>query len=187
MRGLSRIPSRTAGPAASAAAAAQASSSPDPVLLPPSDPVPGTTGAGLLQAPTEGHKAEALPARAEMSSSSDSEDFYQQRAARVEVLMNTPPMAVTEAQASTDGVGSSAAAPTTSSVAADGASLAEKAIAALPPNLQEMAKDPKRKAKSSDPRWKYGFMPDPLKKETIQCIFCNKKVHSRIKRFKQHD
>ncbi|KAJ1262284.1 hypothetical protein BS78_09G094500 [Paspalum vaginatum] len=89
-----------------------------------------------------------------MSSSSDSEDFYQQRAARVEVLMNTPPMAVTEAQASTDGVGSSAAAPTASSVAADGASLAEKAIAALPPNLQEMAKDPKRKAKSSDPRWK---------------------------------
>ncbi|KAJ1284460.1 hypothetical protein BS78_03G205900 [Paspalum vaginatum] len=29
-------------------------------------------------------------------------------------------------------------------------------------------------------------MPDPLKKETIQCIFCNKKVHSGIKRFKQH-
>ncbi|WVZ50616.1 hypothetical protein U9M48_001855 [Paspalum notatum var. saurae] len=115
--------------------------------------------------------------------SSSSEDSNQQRAARVEVLMPTPPLI----EAETDGVGSSAAsAPTASSVAADGAFLAEKAIAALPPNLQEMAKDPKRKAKSSDPGWKYGFIPDPQKKETIQCILCKKKVHSGIKRFKQH-
>ncbi|CAD6264128.1 unnamed protein product [Miscanthus lutarioriparius] len=49
-----------------------------------------------------------------------------------------------------------------------------------------MAEDKKMKAKSSDPRWKYGFWPDIGKKEFIQCIFCKKVVPSGIKRFKQH-
>ncbi|KAG2572458.1 hypothetical protein PVAP13_7KG180555 [Panicum virgatum] len=49
-----------------------------------------------------------------------------------------------------------------------------------------MAQDPKRKARSSDPGWKYGFWPDVLKKEMVQCIFCKKVVPAGIKRFKQH-
>ena len=39
----------------------------------------------------------------------------------------------------------------------DALSLAEKAIAALPPELRDQAVDPKRKARSSDPGWKYGW------------------------------
>jgi hypothetical protein len=41
--------------------------------------------------------------------------------------------------------------PSASSAPADGSSLAEKAIAKLPPKIAEQAKDPKRKAKSKDP------------------------------------
>jgi hypothetical protein len=52
--------------------------------------------------------------------------------------------------------------------------------------MAQMGKDPKRKAQSSDPRWKYGFRPDPAK-EMIQCTFCKKTVPAGIKRFKQHN
>lgn len=83
-----------------------------------------------------------------------------QRAARVEVIM--PPV-------NEDATGSSATA-TASSATPECRSLVEKATASLPPDLQPMAVDPKRKAKSSDPGWKYGFWPDPLKKDSVQCI-----------------
>ena len=73
-----------------------------------------------------------------------------------------------------------------SSAAPTEASLIAQAIAKLPPDLAAMAEDKKRKAKSSDPGWKYGFWPDIGKKEFIQCIFCKKVVPSGIKRFKQH-
>ena len=90
-----------------------------------------------------------------------------------------------ENEAGATGTGSSVA-ETACSAAPDGQSLAAKAIAALPPDLAEMAQDPKRKARSSDPGWKYGFWPDVLKKEMVQCIFCKKVVPAGIKRFKQH-
>jgi hypothetical protein len=80
----------------------------------------------------------------------------------------------------------SSSAASASSVTQDVASLIEKAIAKLPPDLAEQAKDVKRKARSSDPGWKYGWWPDPAKKEFVQCIFCRKVVPSGIKRFKQH-
>jgi hypothetical protein len=80
----------------------------------------------------------------------------------------------------------SAGAGSASSVAPDVSSLIEKAIAALPPELAEQAKDPKRKAQSQDPGWKYGWWTDPTKKEFIQCIFCKKVVPTGIGRFKMH-
>ena len=80
----------------------------------------------------------------------------------------------------------SGGAASASSAAPTEASLIAQAIAKLPPDLAAMAEDKKMKAKSSDPRWKYGFWPDIGKKEFIQCIFCKKVVPSGIKRFKQH-
>jgi len=100
------------------------------------------------------------------------------------VIMPPPPQ--NEAVANEAGATGSSAAETASSATPDGQSIVEKAIAELPPNLAEMAKDPKRKAKSRDPGWKYGFWPDSLKKEMVQCIFCKKVVPAGIKRFKQH-
>jgi hypothetical protein len=73
-----------------------------------------------------------------------------------------------------------------SSDVAVGSSIQDKAIAALPTEMAEMAKDTKRKARSSDPGWKYGFWLDIAKKEMVQCIFCQKVVPAGIKRFKQH-
>lgn len=75
---------------------------------------------------------------------------------------------------------------TASSATLDAASIVEKAIAKLPPDLAAEAIDPKRKAKSQDPGWKYGWWPDPTKKEYVKCIFCEKLIPSGIKRFKQH-
>jgi hypothetical protein len=72
------------------------------------------------------------------------------------------------------------------SATADSKSLVEKAIAALPPELSAQATDPKRKARSQDPRWKFGWWPDTTKKDLVQCIFCSKIVPSGIKRFKQY-
>jgi hypothetical protein len=46
--------------------------------------------------------------------------------------------------------------------------------------------DSKRKARSQDPGWKYGWWPDPVNKDFVQCIFCMKVVPAGIKRFKQH-
>jgi len=82
--------------------------------------------------------------------------------------------------ASTGIVGSS------SSTAPDSAAYAEKAIAKLPPHLAAEAVDPKRKAKSKDPGWKFGWWPDPTKKDFVKCIFCQKTIPAGIKRFKQH-
>lgn len=82
--------------------------------------------------------------------------------------------------------GSTGAGGTASSVAPDDASLTEKAIAALPPALAAQAVDSKRKARSQDPGWNYGWWPDPTKKDFVQCIFCQKIVPAGIKRFKQH-
>jgi hypothetical protein len=61
----------------------------------------------------------------------------------------------------------SVGASSTFSAALDVSSLVEKAIAALPLELAEQAKDPKRKAQSQDPGWKYGWWPDPTKKKFI--------------------
>ncbi|XP_074349345.1 zinc finger BED domain-containing protein RICESLEEPER 2-like [Apium graveolens] len=43
--------------------------------------------------------------------------------------------------------------------------------------------DPKRKANSADPGWKYGYWPI---KECIECVFCGKQVKQGINRLKQH-
>jgi hypothetical protein len=72
------------------------------------------------------------------------------------------------------------------SAAADAATLAERAILALSPELAADVVDPKRKARSQDPGWNYGWWPDPTKKDFMQCIFCMKVVPAGIKRFKQH-
>ncbi|WOH04149.1 hypothetical protein DCAR_0623557 [Daucus carota subsp. sativus] len=47
-------------------------------------------------------------------------------------------------------------------------------------------KDPKRKAKSTDPGWKYGFWPDLNNKNVVQCNLCKKNVCSGVRRLKQH-
>ncbi|KAL6524933.1 hypothetical protein OROMI_030526 [Orobanche minor] len=47
-------------------------------------------------------------------------------------------------------------------------------------------KDPKRKAKSSDPGWKYGFWPDLNNKNVVQCNLCHKNVCLGVRRLKQH-
>jgi hypothetical protein len=61
-----------------------------------------------------------------------------------------------------------------SSDVAVGSSIKDKAIAVLPTEMAEMAKDTKRKARSSDPGWKYGFWPDIAKKEMVRCFFAKK-------------
>jgi hypothetical protein len=66
-----------------------------------------------------------------------------QRAANVEVIMLEPQMP--------EIVGSVDSATSASSTAADAATLAERAISALPPELAADAVDPKRKARSQDP------------------------------------
>jgi hypothetical protein len=101
-----------------------------------------------------------------------------QRAANVEVIMLEPQMP--------EIVGSVDSATSASSAAADAATLAERAISALPLELAADVVDPKRKARSQDPVWKYGWWPDPTKKDFLQCIFCMKVVPAGIKRFKQH-
>lgn len=48
------------------------------------------------------------------------------------------------------------------------------------------SKDPARKAKSSDPAWKFGFWPDLSVKDVVQCSLYGKKMHSGVRRLKQH-
>lgn len=91
-----------------------------------------------------------------------------------------PPMNATASSAASGGAASA------SSAAPDASALAEKAIAALLADLAAEDIDPKRKARSQDPGWKYGWWPDPMKKDFVRCIFCKKVIPSRIKRFKQH-
>jgi hypothetical protein len=112
-------------------------------------------------------------------------EWLRQRAATVEVIMPDPHVQP-EHEVEVEIVGSTDPAPSASLVAADSASLAEKAISALPADLAAQAIDPKRKARSQDPGWKFGWWPDPIKKDFVQCIFCMKVIPLGIKRFKQH-
>ncbi|XP_043693373.1 uncharacterized protein LOC122643867 [Telopea speciosissima] len=48
------------------------------------------------------------------------------------------------------------------------------------------SKDPKRKAKSNDPGWKYGFWPNLEDKNCVKCILCGVDTKGVIKRLKQH-
>jgi hypothetical protein len=79
-------------------------------------------------------------------------------------------------------VGSTDPAPSASSAAVESTSLVEKAISALLADLATQAIDLKRKARSQDPGWKFGWWPDPTK-NFVQCIFCMKVIPSGIKRF----
>ncbi|XP_021321882.1 uncharacterized protein LOC8068075 isoform X2 [Sorghum bicolor] len=108
------------------------------------------------------------------------------RRAVVEVYLPENLVAASDATAVSEEVRGTSASASASSAAPTEASLIAEAIAKLPPDLVCMAEDKKRKAKSADPGWKYGFWPDPGKKEFIQCIFCEKVVPAGIKRFKQH-
>ena len=52
---------------------------------------------------------------------------------------------------------------------------------------RELAKDPKRKAKSNDPGWKYAYWSNPdINKDVVKCILCGNTNHGGINRFKQH-
>jgi hypothetical protein len=79
-------------------------------------------------------------------------------------------------EAQNDGSGTGTVQATRESVASASSDVAacssikDKAIAALPTEMAEMAKDTKRKARSSDRGWKYGFWQD-IAKEMVQCIF----------------
>jgi hypothetical protein len=46
-------------------------------------------------------------------------------------------------------------------------------------------KDPKRRAKSKDPGWKYAYWPTD-DKQIVECLLCGKVMCSGIKRAKQH-
>ena len=46
--------------------------------------------------------------------------------------------------------------------------------------------DPRRRATSDDPAWKYGFWPDLERKDLLQCTLCGKIVHAGVRRLKQH-
>lgn len=53
-------------------------------------------------------------------------------------------------------------------------------------NWQELAKDPKRKAKSCDPGWKFAVWPDLSNKDKVKCVLCGNENRGGINRFKQH-
>ncbi|XP_062228705.1 uncharacterized protein LOC133926697 [Phragmites australis] len=103
--------------------------------------------------------------------------------ALVQVVLPEP-----EAASSDAATDPGAATVSASSAAPDNAtaSLVAKATAELSADLAALAQDPKRKACSKDPGWKYGFWPELGKKEPVQCIFCKKIVTAGIKRFKQY-
>ena len=50
----------------------------------------------------------------------------------------------------------------------------------------DLANDPRRRATSDDPAWKYGFWPDLERKDLLQCTLCGKIVHGGVRRLKQH-
>ncbi|XP_044320605.1 uncharacterized protein [Triticum aestivum] len=54
------------------------------------------------------------------------------------------------------------------------------------PALMDLANDPRRRATSDDPAWKYGFWPDLERKDLLQCTLCGKIVHGGVRRLKQH-
>jgi hypothetical protein len=100
----------------------------------------------------------------------------------VEVIMPNPEAGGSIAVDSSVPSGGAASA---SSAAPDVSTLIEKAIAVLPSDLAAQAQDPKRKARSQDLGWKYGWWPYPMKKDFVQCVFRKKIVPTRIRRFKQ--
>ncbi|VFQ79370.1 unnamed protein product [Cuscuta campestris] len=48
------------------------------------------------------------------------------------------------------------------------------------------SKDPKRKASSNDPGWKYGVWPNMNNKNLVECTLCHKQINGGIGRFKRH-
>ena len=46
--------------------------------------------------------------------------------------------------------------------------------------------NPRRRARSDDPAWKYGLWPDLERKDLLQCTLCGKIIHAGVKRLKQH-
>ena len=46
--------------------------------------------------------------------------------------------------------------------------------------------DPKRKAKSNDPGWKYGYWSEIGNRDKVMCILCNTPSSGGIKRLKEH-
>ncbi|KAG2634133.1 hypothetical protein PVAP13_2NG252703 [Panicum virgatum] len=114
--------------------------------------------------------------------SSSSSDLVRQRQRAVEVYLPEEVQGEGEVGSSV----ASTAAGSAASTAPDIASLVEKALAKLPPEMAAEAKDPKRKAKSRDPGWQFGWWPDIAKKDSAQCIFCKTITPSGISRFKQH-
>jgi hypothetical protein len=54
------------------------------------------------------------------------------------------------------------------------------------PDPYDPSKDPKRKANSGDPGWKYGYWHDMDRRDRIRCRFWGKGVHGGIARFKRH-
>ena len=59
--------------------------------------------------------------------------------------------------------------------------MAEDSTAAYDPKS-----DSKRKAKSNDPGWKYGYWPDLADKNMVRCKLCDKNTKGGIKRLKEH-
>src|SRR6266540_1171039 len=46
--------------------------------------------------------------------------------------------------------------------------------------------DPRRKPKSKDPGWKYGYWPEIGNRDKVMCILCNTVTKGGIKRLKEH-
>ncbi|CAD6238129.1 unnamed protein product [Miscanthus lutarioriparius] len=99
-----------------------------------------------------------------------SDDDVDRRCANVEVYMPLPDL---EEGVLDSSVGSDPTTTASSSTLEDIPSLIERDITKLPPDLAAQAVDKKRKARSQDPGWKYGWWPDPSK-DFVQCIFCRK-------------
>jgi hypothetical protein len=54
------------------------------------------------------------------------------------------------------------------------------------PPPYDPSNDPKRKANSGDPGWKYGYWHDMDRRDRIRCKFCGRDIHGGIARFKRH-
>ena len=49
---------------------------------------------------------------------------------------------------------------------------------------RQLAKDPKRKAKSNDPGWKFAYFPYPdTNRDMVKCVLCGNTNHGGINRF----
>lgn len=54
------------------------------------------------------------------------------------------------------------------------------------PDPYDPSNDPKRRASSGDPGWKYGYWHDLNRRDRIRCKFCARDIHGGIARFKRH-